>query len=77
KSTDLLLLLYTTWDTEKDAAEFYSAYQELLKEKYGSSGEPTKVEILNRDVLIVEGGARDNLDELLNFMKKTKRTHYQ
>lgn len=53
---ELLLLLYTAWDNEAEAAEFAAGYEELLGVKYEDAGEPTAVAVDGRDVLIVEGG---------------------
>lgn len=56
RDDELLLLLYTTWDSEAEAAEFAAGYEELLAVKYADADEPTAVEVRGSDVLIVEGG---------------------
>ncbi|MFQ5824078.1 MAG: hypothetical protein ACE5JB_08490 [bacterium] len=66
----LLLLLYTSWDSEEEAQEFNSAYQNLLRVKYPDGINNVKVKVIDKDVLIVEGGDEGSLDDLLNFMKK-------
>lgn len=57
---ELLLLLYTTWDSAAEATEFAEAYRELLALKYEGVSEPRAVDVRGNDVLIVEGGASGN-----------------
>ncbi|MFQ5864181.1 MAG: hypothetical protein ACE5IW_03020 [bacterium] len=70
---NLLLLLYTSWDSEAEAQEFYSAYQKLLAVKYPDGINNVKIETNDNNVLIVEGGDQRSLDDLLDFMKKLKK----
>jgi hypothetical protein len=62
---DLLLLLYTTWDSEAEAAEFAAGYESLLGVKYADRDEPTAVDLRGSDVLIVEGGDADRMADYL------------
>lgn len=71
---DLLLLLYTTWDTEGDAAEFAAAYERLLAVKYSQTDEPTLLSRDGRDVWVVEGGGESSLNAMASFVKSAKRT---
>jgi len=73
-----LLLLYTRWDTDKDASEFADAYRRLLTAKYADGKEPTRLERHGKDVVIVEGGATASLRSLMHYARsaiKTKRPH--
>ncbi len=65
---DLLMLMYTAWDTETAATEFASAYRVLVKEKY-TAGAPPPMRILEkgRKVVIVEGGDESSLESLMRF----------
>ncbi|MFQ6113165.1 MAG: hypothetical protein ACE5NG_03640 [bacterium] len=74
---DLLLLLYTSWDSETDAQEFYSAYQKLLAAKYPDDTYNRKVEMKDKDVLIVEGAEESTLDGVFDFIKKVKKLKYE
>jgi hypothetical protein len=73
-SDDLLLLLYTSWDSDADAAEFAAAYRRALVVKYAGLDEPTRVAHNGRDVLIVEGGAQSSLAAMVDFVRSAKRT---
>ncbi|NIR51557.1 hypothetical protein GWO43_23525 [candidate division KSB1 bacterium] len=70
---DLLLLIYSSWDSETDATEFHSAYQELLEVKYAAHEENVIIERRNNDVLIIEGGEKDQIDPLFSFMMKARK----
>ena len=70
---ELLLLLYTTWDTEADAAEFAQAYIGLLDAKYPDQDELTMVELRDQDVLIVEGGESDDARALLRALSRSRK----
>lgn len=71
---ELLLLIYTSWDSKADAQEFAAAYQNLLKVKYPDGKAKVKVELIKRDVLIMEGVEEGSFEVLLAFMKKTQKT---
>lgn len=74
KRTDkLMLLLYSSWDSETDAMEFMEAYQKLLERKYAGKTEPVHVDKINSDVLIIEGGRGNQLNAHLDFLKKSKK----
>ena len=70
RGNELLLLLRTTWDSEVDAQEFTAAYQELLAVKYAEVEMSMLVEQQEQDVLIVEGGDRDRLDDYLAILQR-------
>jgi hypothetical protein len=69
---ELLLLLYTCWDSKTDAEEFYTLYQKLLKIKYPDESF-YNLQIIENEVLIVEGGGKGQLEVFLSFMKNTER----
>ena len=73
-SDQLLLLWYTTWDTEADALEFAQSYRRLLTVKYADGADPTRVSQNGRDVLIVEGGDEASADAFLRFVKSANKT---
>jgi hypothetical protein len=74
-SDDMLLLLYTCWDNEEEAAEFEVAYRDLLEVKYGGVEEAFRIERRGLDVLIVEGGTAGTLDAKMAFVRSaTKET---
>jgi hypothetical protein len=66
---DLLLLLYTVWDSEAEAAEFAAGYEELLAVKYAGVDEPTAIDVRGADVLIVEGGDAERTAEYLEALR--------
>lgn len=66
----LLLLVYSSWDSPEDAQEFHAAYQELLREKYKDAETTTDVRVQDRDVLIIEGAGESDLIPLRSFMEK-------
>ena len=69
RNGDLLLLLWTAWDTVKDAIEFHEAYQRLLKVKYVDKTEVIGIERVNKTVVIVEGGKQIKLAERLAYLR--------
>ena len=74
ETDDWLLFVYTCWDSPKDAAEFAEAYKALLKIKYQTENEPTKLVVEGSDVFIVEGGTVGSLVPMLSVLKKTSKT---
>ena len=72
-SDDTLLLLRTAWDSQADAVQFADAYRHALAVKYAGTTEPTRVEQQGTDVFIVEGGAKSELDALMQIVRKAKR----
>lgn len=79
---------YTTWDSEKDAKEFYEAYCLALEKKYdqeskeGERGERTTfgtpsgqvyVEIRGKDVLTLDGATKEMLDKVGAIWKDTTK----
>jgi hypothetical protein len=79
---------YTTWDTEKDAKEFYDAYCLALEKKYdvdspeGERGAKTTyktkggqvlIELRDKDVLVLDGATEDMLGKTAAIWKGTKK----
>jgi len=73
RGDELLLLLLTTWDSEADAAEFLQGYEALLQNKYQGVDMPKLVEQQGADVLIVEGGDRDRLEDYRAVLLRADR----
>lgn len=69
----LLLLLYTSWDSDKDVREFRHAYEQLLKIKYPEQTESTRLVADGLDVLIIEGGDSHDTEEILAYLRKVKK----
>ena len=65
------LVLFTTWDTEQDAIEFKTAYEDVLAIKHRGSTD-FRIEQRGTDVLIAES-SRD-LDLLFAYLKKVRFT---
>lgn len=66
----VLLLMYTSWDTDEDAHEFAHGYRRVLAAKYAT--EPTSTRMLEkgRDVIIVEGGEESDLAAFVAFAER-------
>jgi len=70
KKDDLMLLLWTNWDDEKEATEFADAYEHLLKIKYASdAADPFRLRRLGTRVLVIEGGSRTKLSQRLAYIE--------
>ena len=69
---NLLLLLYTSWDTEDDADDFADAYRELLTLKYPSDSGSIAVSQDGRDVLILECDEWVDSNAILAFMGRIR-----
>ncbi|MCE2433641.1 MAG: hypothetical protein J4F29_12090 [Candidatus Latescibacteria bacterium] len=65
------LVLFTTWDTERDATEFKTAYEDILAIKRRGATD-FRIEQRGTDVLIAES-SRD-LDLLFAYLKKVRFT---
>ncbi len=65
------LVLFTTWDTERDAIEFKTAYENVLEIKHHRSTD-FRIEQQGTDVLIAES-SRD-LDLLFAYLEKVRFT---
>lgn len=74
KNSELLLLICSSWDTEKEAKEFKAAYEKLLIVKYPEGNETIKIQSNANDILIIEGGNKNNIAMLLEFMQQAKKT---
>ncbi|MDQ7779198.1 MAG: hypothetical protein RDV41_05760 [Planctomycetota bacterium] len=83
KAGRVLLVWLTTWDTEKDAGQFFEVYGELIPKKYkdaksAKSDEKLKVwmtledmvsiEIRGTDVLVVESAPEGLLDKITSLV---------
>jgi len=74
ENSRLLLLVCSSWDTQKEAHEFKTLYEKLLAVKYPEGNETMKIQSNGNDVLIIEGGSKNNVGKLLEFMRKAKKT---
>lgn len=70
RNGELLLLLYTVWDSDAEADEFADAYGELLGRKYPDGDESTAVDVRGTDVLIVEGGEASRVSDYLDVLSQ-------
>jgi hypothetical protein len=73
RDEDLLLLWFTTWDSSAEADEFAQSYRQLLATKYAGQDEATAVEVRGSDVLIVEGGAAEETDSIIELLATATR----
>jgi hypothetical protein len=72
-ANDLLMLMYTAWDTEPAATEFASAYRALVEEKYAASEKPpTRIVQKGPRVIIVEGGDETSLEPFTRFAESAQ-----
>jgi hypothetical protein len=71
-SGDMLLLMYTAWDTERDATAFAEAYGVVMKEKYAEEPKPTRIVTEGRRVVMVEGGDESTLDAFMTFAQSAR-----
>jgi hypothetical protein len=85
----LLLLVFTTWDTQEDASQFFNSYRVLIEKKYPkitlSSAEERKyfrwssdhdaigLEIRDHDVIVIEGAPASDFESLRECLWKSKR----
>ena len=69
---DLLLLVYTSWDTADDADDFADAYRELLTLTYPSDTGSIAVSQDRRDVLILESDDFVDSEAILAFMGRMR-----
>ena len=74
RGDELLLLFYTSWDSEAEATEFAAAYEELLGRKYPGAGKTTAVSARGADVLIVEGGGDDEMAGFLQYLGRAGKS---
>lgn len=72
RDDELLLLLYTIWDSSDEATEFAAAYRELLPTKYAGRAVATAVEQRGTSVLIVEGGEAGAMEDYLDLLGKAE-----
>jgi hypothetical protein len=74
RGDELLLLFYTSWDSEAEASQFAAAYEELLGRKYPGGGPATAVSARGADVLIVEGGRDDETAGFLQYLERAGKS---
>lgn len=74
RGDESLLLFYTSWDSEAEANEFASAYEELLARKYPGGGQATAVSARGADVLIVEGGGDEDTAGFLQYLERAGKS---
>ncbi len=68
-SAALMLLLWTNWDSEKEAIEFAQAYRQLLPVKYeGVRNVQFDLRRVGTRVLIVEGGSGKDIPGRLDYL---------
>ncbi len=88
-SGEVLLVVFTTWDSEKDAQEFFKAYRQLVERKYAEgtpleSEDPCEcrwvtekglvlLETWGWDVLVMEGAPGELLEGLRKKLWQTKK----
>lgn len=80
---------YTTWDTQKDAKEFYDAYCLALEKKYDQEAKEgpredktgfstpsglVQIELKGQDVLVFDGATQAMLDKAGTIWKETKKS---
>lgn len=86
----LLLLLFTTWDTQEDTIQFFNSYRVLMDQKYkrlkvvaaeerklfrwDSEDEQVGLEIRDHDVIVIEGAPASEFESLRTFLWQSKRT---
>jgi hypothetical protein len=73
RDNEMLLLMFTTWDSSAEALEFAEAYQQLLSSKYQGVNEATAVHVSGADVLIVEGGGADDTAGFLQLLAMAEK----
>ncbi len=89
KAGSLLLLLFTDWDTEEDAIQFFNAYRVLLDKKYkhlqlvsaeerkmfkwNSEGKQIGLEIRGDDVVVIEGAPPAEFEVLRNLLWQSQK----
>ncbi|MGB7624237.1 MAG: hypothetical protein WBN92_17965, partial [Terriglobia bacterium] len=88
-SSRLLLLLFTTWDTQEDAQQFYNSYRVVIDQKYkrlkvvtaeerkllrwDSEAEQVGLEIRDQDVIVIEGAPASDFEALRTLLWQSKR----
>lgn len=85
----LLLLLFSTWDTPDDAVQFFNSYRVVLDQKYkhlkvanaeerkffrwDSDENQVGLEIRDRDVIVIEGAHASEFEGLRQLLWQSKR----
>ena len=86
----LLLLLYTTWDTQEDAVQFFNSYRVLIDQKYkrlkvvvaeehksfrwDSEAEQVGLELRDHEVIVIEGAPASEFESQRALLWQSKRT---
>ena len=73
RSGKLLMLMYTSWDTDADALEFARAYRRVLETKYAADPAPARMLQKGPDVLIVEGGEESSRAAFMTFAEMARK----
>lgn len=87
-SGHMLLLLFSTWDTEEDARQFFNSYRVLIDQKYGhlklihakerllfhwdSEDGQIGLELRGHDVIVIEGATSPGFEALRSLLWQTK-----
>jgi hypothetical protein len=87
-SGHLLLLLFSTWDTEEDARQFFNSYRVLIDQKYkhlklinaeerllfhwDSEDGQIGIELRGHDVTVIEGATSPDFEALRSALWQTK-----
>jgi len=74
RGDEVLLLLITVWDSDAEAAEFETAYRNLLDVKYPDGATPTAIRRSGAEVLVVEGGDGTASDDYLAVLMRAARS---
>ncbi len=85
----LLVLLFTTWDTQEDALQFYNSYRVVIDQKYkrlkvvtaeerkllrwDSEAEQVGLEIRDQNVMVIEGAPASDFEALRALLWQSKR----
>jgi hypothetical protein len=88
-SEDLLFLHFSTWDSSKDAIEFFLAYRQVVEAKYTSEqllqSERRKdylwateegdvyLEVRGEDVILIEGASKELLPEIKEYLWMSRK----
>ena len=87
KSKRTVLVWFSTWDSAKDAKEFFNSYTKVLQKKYGKKatknedtaffytddGHLVWIEMNNNDVLVAETVTKEELEKIRKHIAKAKK----
>lgn len=72
-SSETLLLMRASWDSEAEATQFVNAYRRAQAAKYEGASDPVRLEQQGTDVFIVEGGRAADADALLKVVRESRK----